>query len=101
MVLGQCAGDGRDIRRRVCNYPCPFDGYAHGLTGFMTFAPEWLSGSANLDTSNFMYLYVYLIFFNMLWVVFPLWVLYEAYGNIGSAFVRAGGTIGSESKKMH
>jgi len=24
--------------------------------GFMTFAPEWLSGSPNLDTSNFMYL---------------------------------------------
>jgi hypothetical protein len=26
--------------------------------GFMTFAPEWLSGSPNLDTSNFMYLWV-------------------------------------------
>jgi hypothetical protein len=24
--------------------------------GFMTFAPEWLTGSPNLDTSNFMYL---------------------------------------------
>jgi hypothetical protein len=24
--------------------------------GFMTFCPEWLSGSPNLDTSNFMYL---------------------------------------------
>lgn len=23
---------------------------------FMTFAPEWLSGNANLDTSNFMFL---------------------------------------------
>jgi len=24
--------------------------------GFMTFAPEWLTGSPSLDTSNFMYL---------------------------------------------
>jgi len=24
--------------------------------GFMTFAPEWLTGSPHLDTSNFMYL---------------------------------------------
>jgi hypothetical protein len=23
--------------------------------GFMTFAPEWLTGSQNLDTSNWMY----------------------------------------------
>lgn len=33
--------------------------------GFMTFCPEWLVGSINLDTSNFMYLWVYLVFFNM------------------------------------
>ena len=26
--------------------------------GFMTFCPEWLTGSVNLDTSNFMYLLV-------------------------------------------
>ncbi len=25
--------------------------------GFITFAPEWLSGNTNLDTSNFMYMY--------------------------------------------
>ncbi|KAG7002313.1 hypothetical protein G7Y79_00027g060050 [Physcia stellaris] len=67
--------------------------------GFMTFAPEWLSGSVNLDTSNAMYLYVYLVFFNMLWVVIPLWVLYEAYGNITLAFARASGAISPESKK--
>jgi hypothetical protein len=30
--------------------------------------------------------WVYLFFFNMLWVWFPLWVLYEAYGNITAAF---------------
>jgi len=53
--------------------------------GFMTFAPEWLSGSPNLETGNFMYLYVYLIFFNTLWVWIPLWILWEAYNNITAA----------------
>ncbi|MCJ1364952.1 hypothetical protein MMC16_004069 [Acarospora aff. strigata] len=60
--------------------------------GFMTFAPEWLSGSPNLNTSNWMYLWVYLFFFNTLWVWFPLWVLYEAYMNIRVAFAAASGT---------
>jgi len=55
----------------------------------MTFAPEWLTGSPNLDTSNFMYLWVYLFFFNTLWVWFPLWVLYESYQNISLAFAKA------------
>ena len=50
--------------------------------GWMTFAPEWLSGSPNLDTSNFMYKWVYLIFFNTLWVWIPLWILVEAYKGI-------------------
>ena len=68
--------------------------------GFMTFAPEWLSGSPNLDTGNFLYLWVYLFFFNTLWVWFPLWILYEAYGNINMAFARASGAIGVERKKV-
>lgn len=42
--------------------------------GFMTFAPEWLSGSQMLNTADPVYLWFYLVFFNMLWVVFPLWV---------------------------
>ncbi|KAL9128051.1 MAG: hypothetical protein Q9217_003190 [Psora testacea] len=67
--------------------------------GFMTFAPEWLCCSPNLNTSNFLYLWVYLAFFNMLWVIFPLWVLVEAYNNISLAFARASGAIGPESKK--
>ncbi|KAF2456430.1 Emopamil-binding protein, partial [Lineolata rhizophorae] len=58
--------------------------------GFMTFAPEWLSGSHNLDTSNWMYLWVYLFFFNMLWVWFPFWILYEAYKAMTAAFAVAG-----------
>ncbi|MCJ1440164.1 MAG: hypothetical protein MMC23_000647 [Stictis urceolatum] len=57
--------------------------------GFMTFAPEWLSGMENLDGGNWMYMWLYLVFFNMLWVFIPFWVLYEAYGNIKKAFVTA------------
>lgn len=47
--------------------------------GFMTFSPEWLAGSPNLDTSNFLTLWVYLVLFNALWVFFPLWILWDAY----------------------
>jgi len=66
----------------------------------MTFAPEWLSGNPNLDTSNFMYLWVYLFFFNMLWVWLPAWILYESYNNITLAFARASGGTGTDSKKQ-
>ncbi|KAK3676262.1 hypothetical protein LTR78_004012 [Recurvomyces mirabilis] len=52
--------------------------------GFMTFVPEFLTGNPNLDTTNFMYLWVYLFFFNTLWVWLPLWILWEAYGRISN-----------------
>ena len=58
--------------------------------GFMTFAPEWLSGSPNLDTSNWMYLWLYLFFFNTLWVWLPLWVLYEGYARVAGAAIESG-----------
>ncbi|KAK8430338.1 Emopamil-binding protein [Phyllosticta citricarpa] len=61
--------------------------------GWMTFCPEWLTGSPNLDTSNWMYKYLYLSFFNLLWVFFPLWILWCAY----VAFGGVGG--GKEGKK--
>ncbi len=54
--------------------------------GFMTFAPEWLTGNQNLDGSNFMYLWVYLVFFNMLWVVMPIYALWVAYQDMSEAF---------------
>lgn len=47
--------------------------------GFMTFCPEWLTGNQFLDTSNWMYKWVYLVFFNGLWVVIPLYALYGQY----------------------
>jgi hypothetical protein len=65
----------------------------------MTFSPEWLAGSPNLDTSNWMYLcvspgslpvlmirsYLYLTFFNVLWVILPVYSLYEAYASLTAA----------------
>ncbi|RHZ72807.1 hypothetical protein CDV55_108636 [Aspergillus turcosus] len=57
--------------------------------GFMTFAPEWLTGSSQLDTSNAVYLWFYLFFFNTLWVWIPLWVLWEAAKELRAAFVMA------------
>ena len=47
--------------------------------GWMTFAPEWLTGSQNLDTSSPLYLWVYLVFFNGLWVVAPLLLLAQSW----------------------
>jgi hypothetical protein len=52
----------------------------------MTFGPEWLVLNTNLDTSNFMYLWIYLVFFNMLWVVFPLYAIYVSVLDIFDAF---------------
>ncbi|KAM0670568.1 hypothetical protein ACQRIT_006872 [Beauveria bassiana] len=58
--------------------------------GFMTFCPEWLVGNVNLDGSNFMYMWVYLVFFNMLWVFIPLYAIWYSYRDISHAFgVRA------------
>jgi len=53
----------------------------------MTFCPEWLTGNQNLDASNFMYLWVYLVFFNMLWVVMPIYAMWVAYQDISDAFL--------------
>lgn len=71
--------------------------HSHTRKGFMTFCPEWLTGNLNLDTSNFMYKWVYLVFFNMLWVLNPLYAIYISSTDIFDAFrVRA---VRSAAKK--
>jgi len=50
--------------------------------GWMTFVPEWLCGSPNLDTSSWMLTWLYLFFFNTIWVWVPLWILYDCYRTI-------------------
>ncbi|GAA6035415.1 hypothetical protein JCM8097_000244 [Rhodosporidiobolus ruineniae] len=47
--------------------------------GWLTFGPEWISGSPSLNTSHWMYTYLYLFFFNFLWVIIPLVLLYNVY----------------------
>jgi hypothetical protein len=62
--------------------------------GWMTFAPEWLSGSPNLNTSNVMYTWVYLFFFNTIWVWIPLWILWDSYGTLSKAVAARATTDG-------
>ncbi|XP_069828221.1 emopamil-binding protein-like [Dendropsophus ebraccatus] len=47
--------------------------------GWMTFCPDWLIGSPNLNTSNFLYMWVYLVFFNGIWVVVPALLLWQSW----------------------
>lgn len=47
--------------------------------GWITFGPEWITGSKNLDTSNFLYTWVYLFFFNFIWVIFPALLLLQSF----------------------
>ena len=63
--------------------------------GFMTFAPQWLSENKALATDDMVYLWFYLVFFNVLWVFIPFWVLCEAYVKLTSAF-----TAQSQSKPV-
>ncbi|KAA1469705.1 Emopamil-binding protein [Dentipellis sp. KUC8613] len=65
--------------------------------GWMTFCPEWLTGSPNLNTSNALYLWVYLFFMNTIWVVIPLWLMYDSYGHIAGSLRLAQST--SRAKK--
>jgi EXPERA (EXPanded EBP superfamily) len=67
--------------------------------GFMTFAPEWLSANSQLDGSNPVFLWLYLVFFNTLWVFIPLWVLTEAYKELKAGFVKAEVLSLSSNKK--
>ena len=59
----------------------------------MTFCPEWLTGNVNLDGSNFMYLWVYLVFFNMLWVFIPIYAIYVSSQDILNAFAFRNGDM--------
>ncbi|KAJ7784380.1 Emopamil-binding protein [Mycena metata] len=45
--------------------------------GWMTFCPEWLHGSPSLDTSNPLFLWV--------WVVIPVGLMIDSYGQIAKS----------------
>ena len=59
-------------------------------SGWMTFCPDWLIGSPNLATDNYLYLWLYLIFFNGLWVVVPGLLLYQSWVATRDAFISSG-----------
>lgn len=64
----------------------------------MTFAPEWLTMNQNLDGSNFMFLWVYLVFFNMLWVFLPLFALYVSFVDMQNAFMIRNGVVAARAE---
>lgn len=64
--------------------------------GYMTFMPEWLVGSINLNTSNWMYKWIFLAFFNGLWVVIPLYAIYVAADDIFDAFKARATALGEK-----
>ncbi|KAK9893858.1 Emopamil-binding protein [Cystobasidium minutum MCA 4210] len=54
--------------------------------GWMTFCPEWLTGSRNLRTDNFLHLWIYLALMNGLWVIIPFYIMVDSYRAIMKAF---------------
>ena len=46
--------------------------------GWMTFAPQWLDGSPDLNGDDPVLVWVYLVFMNGLWVVIPALLLWES-----------------------
>ncbi|KAI2473860.1 Emopamil-binding protein [Annulohypoxylon bovei var. microspora] len=67
--------------------------------GFITFCPEWLTANYNLDTSNFMYKWVYLVFFNVLWVFIPIYAVWVAVKDINDAFAVRDKAVAGRKKK--
>ncbi|KAK4532903.1 hypothetical protein CCYA_CCYA14G3760 [Cyanidiococcus yangmingshanensis] len=57
---------------------------------WMTFGPEWLTGSRELNPLNsWVHKWVYLFFANVLWIVIPLILLIESYGVLMDACDRS------------
>lgn len=52
--------------------------------GWMTFCPDWLLGSPHLNTSNWLYFWLYLVFFNGLWVLVPVLLLVQSWFGLKS-----------------
>ncbi|KAK3603694.1 hypothetical protein CHS0354_023300 [Potamilus streckersoni] len=68
--------------------------------GWMTFCPEWLTGSKALNTGNFLYLWVYLVFFNALWVIIPIAMLWQSWVAMRTNFLVDGSIINVEKETI-
>ncbi|KZT73742.1 Emopamil-binding protein [Daedalea quercina L-15889] len=53
--------------------------------GWMTFCPEWLTGSQYLNTDNVLHFWIYLVIMNVIWVVIPIWLMIDSYGHIAGS----------------
>lgn len=69
--------------------------------GWMTFAPEWLTGSKNLVTDNVLYLWVYLVFFNGIWVVVPFALMYQSWTALSGGGAKPGAKSSGGGKSGH
>ncbi|KIW15730.1 hypothetical protein PV08_05780 [Exophiala spinifera] len=67
--------------------------------GWYTFAPEWLSGNHSLAGDDPVYLWLYLVFFNTLWVFIPCWVLFLAYSELCKAFTETNSVTSAKKLK--
>ena len=55
--------------------------------GWMTFAPEWITGNVSLNpNNNALHLWLYLTFFNGVWVVIPLMLLCHSWSEMQRVF---------------
>lgn len=51
--------------------------------GWMTFAPEWLQGCPSLNqASSWLHLWLYLVFFNGIWVLVPALLLLQSWATL-------------------
>ncbi|EGW04615.1 emopamil-binding protein-like [Cricetulus griseus] len=64
--------------------------------GWMTFSPEWLLGSPNLNTKSYLYFWVYLVFFNGLWVLIPGLLLWQSWRALKETYYQ-----GANLEKKH
>uniref|UniRef100_A0A3Q2EG76 EBP like n=1 Tax=Cyprinodon variegatus TaxID=28743 RepID=A0A3Q2EG76_CYPVA len=68
--------------------------------GWMTFCPDWLLGSPHLNTSNPLYLWIYLVFFNGLWVLVPILLLVQSWFVLKGLHGVRGDSTSSHRKKL-
>ncbi|CAK6981603.1 emopamil-binding protein-like [Scomber scombrus] len=66
----------------------------------MTFCPDWLMGSPHLDTSSWLYLWVYLVFFNGLWVLVPVLLLVRSWSSLKQLHDITPDDVTTHRKKM-
>ncbi|KAF3825841.1 hypothetical protein GH733_006668 [Mirounga leonina] len=67
--------------------------------GWMTFFPDWLMGGPNLNTDNWLYFGVYLVFFNSVWVLMPGLLLWQSWVELKKMYYK--GTSAGKKFNWH